>query len=106
MGESPREAEPHGQDGDPLGVVEDLGINAEPAPQPVTRGVGEGPARGMDPDPRRLARDQDARLAVQLEDRPGLVQQPLRAGHIAANSTPADFLKQLIHIRYFRSLKV
>ena len=51
----------HGHDGDPAGIVEYFLAEAEPLPQPLSGGIGEWPARGMDAGSRRLAGNQDAR---------------------------------------------
>ena len=85
------ETEAHSYDGDDLRIVENALTDAKPAAQADARRVGIGTTRGMDPSPRRLAGDANARGGRDLEDGPRLMREAgAISGRVAANAAGAD----------------
>lgn len=68
-------AKPHGEDGDPAGVVEGASRDPHPIAEPVATRIVEGDAALVDAEPGRLTCDQDAGGGVSLENRAHSVLQ-------------------------------
>lgn len=78
-------AESHGQDRETLWIVERLAIDAEPIAKPIATRIVEGNAGFVDASTRRLSRDEDAGLGVDLKHGANAVLQVVYADATIAN---------------------
>ena len=94
------EAEAHWNDGDPLGIVEDLLSDAEPEAQARARRIGVWTPRSMDTDARRLPRDAETGGGRDLEDGSRLMRQRrLVSGRVAADAAGPDVFRERRELR-------
>lgn len=84
-------AEPHRQDGHAALVVELGSCDSHPVAQPLAARVVEGNASFVDTPARRLARNEDARVRMQLQHRSYAMGQPFRADGAGADLREEGF---------------
>jgi hypothetical protein len=83
-------AKPHRNERYPSRVIEGIGIDPEPVPQPIARRIREGPTGRVNTRSRRLASDANPRGRRDLQDRSRLMRQGRPRGLIATDTACAD----------------
>ena len=90
-----REAEAHGKESEFGWIVELVATDAEPGPQPVTRGIVERETRSMGTQSRRLADDEKLGLGRNLQNRAWRMGQRRSYRMVETEAAAAHFVSNV-----------